>query len=223
MKLAIVTPTRGDRPNFLAHWHYLVSKQTRQPDIIELVNEPTSSTAVDLVKRFRLGTDRAAAKGAEAVVFMEDDDWYSPTYLEEFERILNSTKCPVIGSDLTTYYHILAGKYRVMAHPGRASMMYTAVRPEGIKEFPWPPPDGWQLDIKLWRWAAETGRGLTFRPSPLQAIGIKHGEGLRVSRSHKIPLDKNAKGWPVDIDSAWLRARVDPASFEFYTRLKQLA
>jgi hypothetical protein len=221
VKLAVVTPTRGDRPNFIGQWRYLLSRQTRTPDIVELVDEPVVSSTVDLVKRFRLGIDRAAAKGADAVVFMEDDDWYSQTYLEEFEKILNSTKCPVVGSDLTIYYHIIAGKYAQMAHPGRASMMYTAVRPDGIKDFPWPPPDGWQLDIKLWRWAAETKKGFTFRPTPLQAIGIKHGEGLRISRSHTLPLDKSAKGWLIDSGQSWLRSHIDATSFFFYSEQRK--
>ncbi len=108
-----------------------------------------------------------------------------------------------------------------MTHEGRASMMYTAIRPEGILNFLWPKPEDRYLDIAIWKWAALSKKAFLFRPSPLSAIGIKHCEGLRVNRSHMIPMQGPSRNWRPDPNSAWLRANIDPESFDFYDKQRK--
>lgn len=221
MRLAVVTPTRGDRPNFFAQYKRLLERQTRQPDILEIVDYPAVPGVIDLTARYRAGFDQAIAKGCDAIVVMEDDDAYRSTYLEEFERRIAATSSLVVGSDVTYYYHVGTRRYKVIKHPGRASMMYTAIRPEVVRLFPWPKPSELCLDIHLWKWAAAHRKGKTFTPAPLQAIGIKHGEGFRATRSHKQSAGP-VRGWVDDPGMLWLAKHVDSQSLPFYKEQQAL-
>jgi len=81
MKIGILIPDKNDRPKFLQHSLFLLSQQTIQPDFVEVVNFE-SGLVYDLNLRYRVGIESLKNKGADVIFFWENDDYYSPIYLE---------------------------------------------------------------------------------------------------------------------------------------------
>ena len=113
MKLGVLIPTRGDREKFLNHAKFLLSKQTIKPDEINIVDFKPSDNEKDITKRYRIGCEQLFnEKKCDLVVFWEDDDWYSPKYLETIKNNWIESENPqIIGIGKTIYYHILTKKY----------------------------------------------------------------------------------------------------------------
>lgn len=232
MRIATITPTRGDRPQFLKIAKKLLTLQTYQPDEVIIVDDPAASDGIDINWRYHEGCRRAVEKNCDLLLFWEDDDYYSPSYIETLVHAYQSCqKKPLIfGLGDTIYYNILVRKWGKMIHPGRASAMNTLITAETYKCFSWPkdalkydPEHGTGfLDKSLWDWAQKERFGKTMPTnvsSPL-SIGIKHGVGKCGGSHHDIkesswliPL-KN-----VDPDLLWLRSHVVPEVFPFYEKL----
>jgi GT2 family glycosyltransferase len=59
------------------------------------------------------------------ILFMEDDEYYAPTYISEMSKLLDTYE--VVGIGRSKYYHI-NGKYRVHKNMGHASLAQTGFR-----------------------------------------------------------------------------------------------
>lgn len=206
MKIGIIIPTRNDRPHFLRNCLRMIDAQTVQPEIVELISEPPVLNGCDITWRYRKGYERLRNKGLDAIFLMEDDDWYSPDYIEimlkEWE---GNSRCDIFGTRYTIYYHILYHQHFTMYHQDRASAMNTLIKPD--LHFLWCDDSDPYTDMHLW----QALKGYTFVPEKIISIGIKHGVGLTGGHTHTNKLhrykEKNIK----------LSEVMDKESCEFYT------
>lgn len=212
--ITVVIPTRGDRPLLLENCLRMVKSQTLKPRTIIIVDDPPMSSAPDITWRYKMGYREACRDSElpELVAFMEDDDWYSPNYLEWFYQQWLSLGCPdLFGSDYTYYYHVKLCRYFRFDHAQRASMMNTFLRPGLI--FPWPADSDPYTDAHLW--GLPELKKMVVSP-PVLSVGIKHGAGLTGGHFHNSRLHRYNV---MDPGMDWLRSIVDPASFQLYKML----
>lgn len=213
MNISVLIPTRGDRPQFLSNAHRLLEAQTLKPTHVEVVDDPPADLLKkDITWRYRIGCERILSKNpsTDAIVLIEDDDWYAPIYLEVIsQNWVNSGKPMIYGIGETIYYHLSMRGWYNQVHPTRASAMSTLISAQGARQMQWPADNYVFTDIELWKKL----KGLTFRPPAPISIGIKHGIGLCGGIGHRKDL---AQYRTHDKDFAWLRSKVDPDSFNFY-------
>ena len=112
-RIAVITPTRGDRDIFLEKCKNYVASQTVQPDefiVIDYEPSPVNmSPKLDQIKRVIEGVKIAKNAGCRKIIIMEDDDYYGNDYIE---NILNNWKNEfMVGGESINSYHILLKKY----------------------------------------------------------------------------------------------------------------
>lgn len=225
MKVGIIIPDRGDRPAFMANCLRMMDNQTVKPERIVIMNYQPESNAVDITQRYRRGYMHLAGKGLDAILLIENDDWYASNYIETMLNAWKSHGKPAIfGTNYTVYYHIGLKKYYTMYHQERASAMNTLLKPDLrvlTHENNWPADHEPYTDLHLWRLL----NGYTFKPEHHISLGIKHGVGQCGGESHKTRLhrynpprgfDDINPGYP----NGFLKATLDPESFEFYNNVK---
>lgn len=211
MKVGVLIPTRGNRPQFLQQSMRMLERQILNVDFVEVVDDKPRSTEKDITWRYRIGCERLVKKGADIIFFWEDDDYYSNNYLLKMWDGWNENGRPeIFGLNTTIYYHLGLKKWRRFEHPGRASAFTTMVTKD-IVNFKWPKDSEPYTDLFLWR-------GLTGKAVDLGtiAVGIKHNIGLCGGNGHsstsmyKLPDTKKM---------TWLSQFVDSESMEFYRSL----
>jgi hypothetical protein len=209
-KIGVLIPTRGNRPVFLEQALSLINAQTRQPDHVEIISDLPLSEDIDVTYRYRIGCERLFALGCDVIIFWEDDDWYSPEYIElmigEWMRIGRPS---LFGIGQTVYYHIFSRRYMVLAHRSKASAMSTMVTRK-IMDLKWPKDNDAYLDAALWKYP-----GKTWIPAKHICIGIKHNTGMVAGGAHN---EDNAHYNKVDADGSWLRGVCGDGA-EFYESL----
>ena len=175
MKIAVIIPTRGDRPKFLKQCHKLIAKQTLQPNEVIIVDYAAKSSLKDITARYRKGVEKATKLGCNCAVFWEDDDWYHPTYLEWLVKEWTGHRRPqIFGVGETYYYNIAATARLYMAHPNRTSAFCTLI---GLPyKGSWPDDHYAYLDMHFHKLGIV--QTVTFPKNKILAIGIKHGVGL---------------------------------------------
>jgi hypothetical protein len=231
MKIACIIPDRSDRPQFLEHCIKMLKNQTVKIDHCELVNFPAISEKPDITQRYRVGYETVSKLGGfDIVFFIENDDYYLPTYIEEMVSAwIANGKPDLFGTSYTYYYHIGLQSYFKMNHPERASAMNTMIKPR--LNIVWPNDNEVYTDLHLWLHDhVLNGVKKTWTPQHIISIGIKHGVGFCGGRHHKDRLgrykmsgglgNEAASGFD-DLQAAWLRANTDNDSFEFYTEWKK--
>lgn len=202
----------------------MLDRQTRKPDIIELVSDDflkfdgdgyqDKPNTPDITLRYRTGYDRLRGKGIDCILFIENDDWYACTYIEtmvaEWE---NAGKPDLFGHNFTVYYHIKLFAYFVMQHETRSSAMNTLIKAD--LDFKWCSDSEAYTDIHLWS-TIQNRKVLHF--DTIICMGIKHGIGLCGGKSHLDRLHRYAapSGTP-DNQKFFLKRILDTESFEFYS------
>jgi hypothetical protein len=171
-------PTRGDRPRMLKACIEMMKHQTLLPVEVMLINQPPlDPSKKDITWRYRTGLDLVKERhpNAELVIFIEDDDWYSPSYIEIFYDAWNKADRPeIFGVGETYYYHIQSRLIYHEKHPKRASAFCTGVSLKILEKMNWPSDDYSFVDIEMWSQLS----GNTFMVDPPIAIGMKgHREG----------------------------------------------
>lgn len=224
LKIGVVMPHRNDRDMFLPQFHKCLEHQTLKPDIVEIIDWPAKSEAVDITPRYRDGYERMAGKGVDVVFFMEIDDYYTPDYLEKMAAGWHRHHRPaVFGTNYTIYYHLHIKKYFKFEHFRRSSMMSTMLVPD--LEINWPNDDDPYADLHVWKQFKDqalkdkvnNGAWMTFKPDHHLCVGIKHGIGKCGGRMH---VDHLYKYNTPDPDMQFLSSIVDPESMEFYRSLE---
>lgn len=212
MKIGVIIPTRGDRPEFLENCLRMLNAQTLQPHIVELIDfEPGEQC--DITKRYRIGYDRLRNKGLDGIAFIEDDDWYRPDYLEIMTTEWMKRGCPdLFGTMYTIYYHLRLKAWFEFQHDRRASAMNTLIKPD--LNFEWCPDHEAYTDLHLWKIALN---GMTFRPKQVIAMGIKHGIGMCGGRNHTDRLNRFVNH---DKELRFMKSVMDAESFEFYSKFE---
>lgn len=205
MTFCTITPSRGDRPQFLEFCKHQLSRMTIKPDHSFFIDWKPQSKDIDLVTRVRDGVHEALHAGFNQVYIIEDDDFYPETYFEK----LQSVNSDFIGEEKTTYYNLRNKTWQTMSHPGRSSLFITGFKLSVLKDFNWPKKTERFLDISLWSYAKTKKRKFV----ETGAIGIKHSIGLCGGRGHQMNM-KNQ-----DIQMEWLKSNVSNDAYLFYKTL----
>lgn len=210
MKIGCLTPTRGDRPQFIEQCKRLMKLQTLKPNEWEIVDDEPLSNEVDITYRFRIGFERLKAKGVDVVIIIEDDDYISPTYIETmFTAWVENGKPLLFGIAETIYYHLKLKAFNIIKHDGRASAMSTMISTKLDIDFP--KDNEPFFDLHLWK----NYKGVTFKPKEPINIGIKHGIGKCGGKGHLLAFRYDNE----DAEMNWLKSKVDNESFKFYSSL----
>lgn len=178
MKGCIITPTRGDRPEFLELCKKMVAYQTVQlPHII--CDYAPKSVKNDISERYKWLFNQAFnVEGYDFAIVFEDDDYYPENYVKDIIYAwYNNHKPIVFGSYQTAYVHIDKLKSKFMLHKGRSSMFSMLLSKE-IKDVLL--SDSPFIDLEISKL-----KGACFIEYFLYNIGIKHGKGLTVGAGHK--------------------------------------
>lgn len=214
MKIGVIIPDRGDRPEFLKNCIRMMERQTIQPYTIELIDDKPENSKCDITKRYRIGYDRLRNKGLDVIALIENDDWYSPVYLETMTKTWGEQGSPdIFGTNYTIYYHLKLKAWFKNLHNSRSSAMNTFIRPD--MNFKWCQDSEPYTDLHLWR----NMKGKTFCPMPVISIGIKHGSGLCGGRMH---IDRLEKYINKDPHGTFLLNTMDAESYEFYFRFSSM-
>lgn len=214
VKIAVLIPDRGDRPVLLKNCMRMLAAQTVLPAHVEIVGPDKVAvvdSVCDITKRYRFGYDCLRGKGYDVIAFIENDDWYSPQYLETMAHYWTLFKEPqLMGTDYTIYYHLKLRAWFHIPHPRRASAMNTLIKPDLWID--WPVDNEPYTDIAIWKQMP----GCLFKPQHPIALGMKHGEGLCGGITH---INRFNRFKNTDYDFEWLKSMVDAPSFEFYKNL----
>lgn len=208
MSFCTITPTRGDRPQFLEFCKHQLSRMTVKPDKSYFIDYKPVSDQVDLIPRVVEGVRQAAQDGFKEIFIVEEDDYYPSDY---FETMALGYEADFVGSQKTIYYNIKDRRYQEMHHPSRSSMFITGFRIGVLDGFNWPSRNSIHLDIALWNHAQ---RKFKRKFVETGAIGIKHGVGKCAGAGHYKPLRQS------DPDMNWLKEHVDNEAFVFYKSVK---
>ena len=218
---AIIIPTRGDRPKFLEQCKKLISRQTLQPKGIIWMDYAPEGPHKDITQRYRRGVEQAHQQRYEFVVFMEDDDWYHPQYLEWLIGKWKAKNKPdFFGVGETYYYHHAIDGLQHMVHLKRTSMFCT------LAKLPWrisyPRDSNPFLDMHIFKHAQVVT--IPFPKDTVYAIGIKHGIGKTGGSGHtshsQYKLGGNKKWFykHVGTDSKFYDSMLDEMKAPIYTR-----
>ncbi len=216
MKLAVVIPTRGDRPEFLKQCISYMERQTRKPDHVIIIDRPATSSSIDLAVRYKEGFAKAFdLYKCDLAVCIEDDDWYDDHYVAIMEAKWQQYGKPdVFGINHTLYYNIITNQYVHLNHHNRASMMSTVVGPK-IMGVEWCADDYAYLDWHLWTKAANVNKIAI--NTPMICVGIKHGVGICGGGGHTLDwknYNKEDKDWLL------LSGLMQEKDLEFYKSIK---
>lgn len=217
MKIAVIIPDRGDRPKFMLQCLRMLQSQTMQPDELIFADWPATSNECDITDRYRTCYERLNGKGFDFVLFMENDDWYSPEYIETMiHDWIESGKPDLMGIGYTYYYHIGIQKFIKFDHPRRASMMNTLMKCD-LKPN-WPEDSYPYTDAYLWSRDKNPDLKKVVVTGPIISLGIKHGIGKSGGEYHRTKLERYKDSDP---DYAFLSTIIDKDSLNFYQIIKE--
>ncbi len=121
------------------------------------------------------------------ILFIEDDDWYSPKYLDFMSNLLDHY-C-IAGEGCARYYHVPARKYMVLSNLNHASMCQTGICSDLLPHLMkvCEDKDRTFLDIRLWNAARQHGFSNGLCSTSDHCIGIKGMSGRAgIGRGHRI-------------------------------------
>lgn len=217
MKIGVIIPTRGNRPAFLDNCLRMMKHQTLQPYRIEVIDDEPISEHCDITHRYRTGYHRFKKDEVDLISFIEDDDAYSPIYLEHLARAWQHNGRPdLFGMNKTPYYHVRLRKWFYMHHDQRASAMATFIKP-GM-HFNWPVDTDPFTDQWLW---LRNNIGIKNRlVIPYHTglyCGIKHGMTITGGDMHSNKLHR----YTIDSAEPLDALHLDPLSRLFYEDLSK--
>lgn len=203
-------PTRGDRPMFLEHCKKMMAYQTKKPVMIEIIDSKPVNDNCDITLRYKTAYNSLFYSDIDLIAFIEDDDWYSPEYLEKLsDAWISYGKPDLFGTNYTIYYHIKLRRYFIFQHEQRSSAMNTFIKP-GLS-FDWPADDDPYTDAHLW--GLSNLNKVVFQPDKDYSVGIKHGMTLTGGHFHNSRLHRYDISDP---DMRYLASIVDAESLELY-------
>ncbi len=210
MKVAVLIPTRNNRPELLQNCLRMIKNQTIQPDHIELVDDNPITEECDITWRYRIGYDRLRNKGFDIIFLMEDDDFYAPNYIETMLNEWEKYGQPeLFGTDYTIYYHIGLFAFFTFIHYVRSCAMSTIIKPD--LKINWPADSQAYTDLSLWAQL----QGITFKPAKHICLGIKHGTTMTGGKSHS--GERMYRYVNEDKEKNFLKSVMDQESFNFYS------
>ena len=130
---------RGPGPSMRrAHWQTSKMLQSKTPKTGWVSIYENLRAAADLVE-------------GDKILFIEDDEYYAPNYVEEMAKRLDEHE--LVGIKHSRYYHLPTGGYRMFLSQAHASLAQTAFRSSFLptfKEFMGMDHCAEFLDVRLW-------------------------------------------------------------------------
>jgi glycosyltransferase involved in cell wall biosynthesis len=212
LKIGIIIPDRGDRPELLKNCIRMMKNQTIQAETICVVDDPVINPDIpDITYRYRIGYDRLRNKNLDCILLIENDDWYHPKYIERMvEKWIELGKPDLCGHQYTVYYHVAKRAWLKLDHFRRSSAMNTLIKPD--LNFGWCVDHEVYTDLHLWM---KSGlHGVTWMPLTHLCLGIKHAIGKTGGAFHSTYLNR-FKNQDPNFD--FLKQYMDFESFDFYT------
>ena len=158
--IALITPT-GGRFRQINLCVEFMKRQTYEGDVLWVIVDDVLPTTIDFIpdnfratwyvikkyprEKWRPGMNTQARnllvginvvkyyRDLEAVFIIEDDDYYSPVYLERMLEKLKGYKA--VGQKFTIYYHVKARRWRKNGNSVHASLFQTAFTSDMIPTF----------------------------------------------------------------------------------------
>jgi len=216
VKVAVIIPDRGDRPDFMHQCLRLMERQTHQPTWVLPIDFKPDDNQVDITRRYRLGYQNASKHfDADVIAFIENDDYYHPKYLEFMvDHWVQHGKPDMLGMNRTLYYHIGQLRWFLSMHPVRSCNMNTLIKPR--LPITWPVDNDPYCDVYLWQFGNQQLRKLLIQEPPLLCLGIKHGVGLCGGKHH---INRMEMYTNYDRNMHMLKTIVDKTSMPFYEGL----
>lgn len=217
MKIATITPTRGDRKDFLAQCRRMIHRQTLPPDEVIFVDFHSRDNEKDITLRYRRGIAEAIKRGCDIALFIEDDDWYHHEYIEWMVRMWESRGRPdLFGIEETYYYHLKLQNLWHSNHADRASAFSTLVNLK-FTGMTWPADNDPFTDLWIWReWKCRKAT-IKFDREKIYTIGVKHGMGLTGGSGHR-----NNIRWTMQKAQFWFNGKINQMDAQFYNRMRNL-
>lgn len=213
MRIGVIIPDRGDRPELLKNSLRMLEGQTLKPEIVELINFPSTSSEKDITLRYRTGYEKLKNKGLDIIAFWENDDYYCKDYLKIMtDKWVERGKPELLGTDYTIYYHIRELAYFTFHHSERSSASSTLIRPD--LNFPWCIDSEPYTDMYLWSACPQIKDKVIFHPEKHIMLGIKHGVGLAGGIGH---LDELQIFIEKDFSKEFMKTHMDEEGFIFYS------
>lgn len=221
MKISVIIPDRGDRPDFLKNCLRMIDNQTCTKNGIDILTYVAGGKPInekcDITFRYKR-TYQIITRAAEEkihtpdlIAFMENDDWYAPTYLEYMaKKWIEAGKPELFGTNYTIYYHLKHKRYFTFRHLQRASAMSTFIKP-GL-EFEWPEDHDPYTDSWLWMQQNGIQTKVSIEPEYIVCVGMKHGIGKSGGEFHD-----NFENRFNNDDNGFLQNTLDPDSYKFYS------
>ena len=219
-KIAVVTPTRGDRPQLLTAWRMMMKYQSVRPDKVYLIDREPTTEGNDQRERVAEGVEMAKKDGMTHIIIMEDDDYYPPDYIEKVIGAWDDEN--IVGGYYYSIYHI-PHRNRVVYNmdmngieaPPLNSTAFTVKLWDSFLE------SGYMntkqnLDLELWKWAREIRTKARYIHDPDLMISIKHGIGKVAGGNHAGIKEGYAVG---DSKMKWLSNAVHPEIMKIYKRI----
>ena len=203
MKISIITPT-GGRPIGFALCEKWMKRQTLQPDewiVVDDYKKPTKCTMGQKVirrqpfwqygqmtlQRNLLGALRIVT--GDIILIIEDDDWYSPNYIEnmvkKFEALSEgkpiSQSSLIIGEGHTIYYHVKNLTHKCYDNMEHASLFQTGFTKDlipKINDLLIKNIDQMYFDVRLWKDIKDCNKCI-FLTKSRWSVGIKGLTGER--------------------------------------------
>lgn len=217
MKIATITPTRGDRREFIAQCRRMIHRQTLPPDEVIFVNFQGKPDVKDITLRYKMGIEEARKRGCDVAFFIEDDDWYHHQYIEWMMRMWEANGQPdLFGVEETYYYHLKIQNLWHSNHPGRASAFSTMVNLK-YTDMNWPEDSDPFTDMWIWReWRCKKAC-IKYDREKVYAIGVKHGMGLTGGSGHR-----NNLRWTMLKAQTWFNSKINQIDAQFYNKIRNL-
>lgn len=212
VKVGVITPTCSpERKPFVDFLHKQMKRQTVQPNWWYIIDYPNETGQMDLTKRYKQAMNMAFNDGMDLVLFMEDDDYYPTTYIEDMvDNWIQAGMPHIIGVKHTVYYHLKNKRFRIFNRDDHCSAFCTGVA-KGVK-YDIAPDNSKMYDVKLWR-ANANSRAQIELPIGRKPVGIKHGIGMTGGGFH------NEARYP-ESSHQTLADYVDKQALEFYNSLE---
>lgn len=229
--LTLITPT-SDRPQAFALCERWMARQTYSGQLHWIVvddgQEPVKCTmGQDYIRRppgehphqsflgnLLAGFRRAESFAASKVCVIEDDDWYSPGYLQQMSDWLG--KYELCGQGRARYYNLQTRRFKTFGNTAHASLCQTGFCGPLLR-----PVIQWiksgratrVLDTEIWK-TVGAGRSMRLDPESTLSCGIKGLPGKGgLGYGHRMSSEQ------IDHDGAILRQWVgeDAAVYEQLT------
>lgn len=213
--IALITPT-GARPKQLQLCAKWMLNQTYKGEVIWVIVDDAKPTTADKYidfdfrenwairrifpdnptwipgmntqsRNLRVGMEELTNyAGIDSIFIIEDDDYYSPKYLEEMVKKLKNHK--LVGEQKSIYYHIRNAVCYRHGNTQHSSLFQTAFDISLSREFKESLNSGTFIDLKFWEKVKEN-KNLFYLEKPL-SIGIKGMSGRNgIGKGHTLAME----------------------------------